>query len=108
MPDRERRRSLRADRPLPDRTLELEFRADAIDRWRDRVDRRLDAAEDGIDGLKKADEIAQAVADKLGDPETQPRPTVNVGGSLNWPQKLGGIIVGGLVVADSLRGLFGL
>lgn len=89
--------------------VRLSWRVDSLDKWRDRVDKRLDAVEDGIDGLRKADEIAQAVADKLADPAPgQPKPTVNVGGSLSWPQKLGGIIVGGLVVADTVRGLFGL
>lgn len=89
--------------------LRLAWRVDSLDKWRDKVDKRLDAVEEAVDSLKKADEIAQAVADKLADPDPgRPRPTVNVGGSLNWPQKIGGLVVGGLIVVDALRGLLGL
>lgn len=85
------------------------WRIDSLDRWRDKVEKRLDTIEEAVDGLKKADEIAQAVADKLADPSPgQPKPTVNVSGSLNWPQKIGGLVVGGLIVVDALRGLLGL
>ena len=89
--------------------VRLAWRVDSLDKWRDRVEKRLDGVEEAVDGLKKADEIAQAVADKLANPTPdQPRPTVNVGGSLNWPQKIGGLVVGGLIVVDALRGLLGL
>lgn len=99
-----------SDLPVERRLDRLGWRVDSLDRWRRDVDHRLGASEDAIDGLKTADEIARAVADELSKPlePGQRRPQVDVGGSIGWPQKLGALIVGGLVVADSLRGLFGL
>lgn len=60
---------------LEERTRRLElggqrrdFRLDALDAWRrDRVDPALVRVQDQLDGLVKADEIAEAVAKKMSD-----------------------------------------
>lgn len=60
---------------LEERTRRLElggqrrdFRLDALDAWRrDRVDPALTRVQDQLDGLVKADEIAEAVAEKMSE-----------------------------------------
>lgn len=82
--------------------LRLAWRVDSLDRWRDKIDKRVDDCERGIEGLTKAQEIAEGVAEKLRETGV----TVQAGGlGLTWWQKLGGALMGAVVVIDAIRGL---
>lgn len=80
--------------------LRLAWRVDALDKWRERVDTRLDSCEEAQDKMIETQKIAAGVAKEL---ERR-----GVGSStlqLSLWQKLGGAVAGALVVADALRGL---
>lgn len=90
----------------------LGWRADSLDRWRRDVERRLAAAEDGIDAVTRAQEIAKAVAAELSKTSSPPADRVaeavaerGTKLSLTWYQKIGGVIMGAIVVVDAIRGL---
>lgn len=82
--------------------LRLAWRVDALDKWRERVESRLDACETAQEGLVESQKIAQGVAAELERRGVGPSTL-----SLTWWQKLGGAVAGALLVADALRGLVG-
>lgn len=78
------------------RVAKLEWRADAIDRWRDRLDHELSEVNARVERLAKADEIADAVAEKVdGNRKLQ----------LSWWQKAGAGLAAMLFAAAQIKGL---
>ena len=105
-----------AELPIERRLDRLGWRIDSLDRWRRDVDHRLRAAEDEIDAVTKAQEIAEAVADELAKASAPAEHVAHAtadeiesrGGTrlaLTWYQKLGGAVMGAIVVIDAIRGL---
>lgn len=71
--------------------LRLAWRVDALDKWRETVDHRLAANEEGLRKVIQTDEIAEAVALRV----RQDR-----GIALTVGQKIGGFLLGFALVAD--------
>jgi hypothetical protein len=82
--------------------LRLAWRVDALDKWRERVEHRLDSIEAATDAVIESQKIAAGVAAELARRGVGPSTL-----SLTWWQKLGGAVAGALLVADALRGLVG-
>ena len=74
------------------------WRLDALDLWRKDVDHSLGSIDERLKGLLKADEIAEAVAQKMRSERTL---------GLTFVQKLGVFVVGAVAVAGGLKGLIG-
>lgn len=79
--------------------LRLAWRLDSLDKWRDRVDKRLDDLDAKVDGVVNAQTIAEAVTDELEKRKTFEWSTLS---------KLGATVAGLVVVAESVKGLLGL
>lgn len=73
------------------------WRLEALDEWRTVVERRLQRLEELTEQMSRSDEIARAVAERLND---------NRKVTFSLWQKLGGLIVGGLLTYGSLKGLW--
>lgn len=56
-----------------------------------------------VDEMRHAEEIAAAVAEKMRQEAAHRNALFTT-----WPRKIAAVVVGALVVADSLRGLIGL
>lgn len=100
--------------PRDPRDLEwIAWRIAEIGRWRKDVDRMLSLHDTELNKLVNAQEIAAGVARELqkrgvsseGLASELERRGVSPAVSLTWWQKLGGAVVGALVVIDALRGL---
>lgn len=55
------------ERDLELALLRLAWRVDALDKWRERIDAFCADTTMALDGLTKADEIAEAVANKMSE-----------------------------------------
>ena len=105
-----------AELPIERRLDRHEWRIDSLTRYAKALERRVKACEDGLDDVTEAQKIAKAVADELGR-RREPAEHVahatadeleargGVGLALTWWQKLGGAIMGAIVVIDAIRGL---
>jgi hypothetical protein len=76
--------------------LRLAWRVDALDDWRSDVDRRVAGNERELARLVKADEIAEAVAEKMKHERVL---------GLTFVQKAAASLVGLVVLADGIKGL---
>lgn len=76
--------------------LRLAWRLDALDEWRREVSEQVAGNRRELERLVKADEIADAVADKVNETRTL---------HLTFVQKAAAFIVGLVAVADGIRGL---
>lgn len=85
-----------ADEPLEVRVARIEWRIDALDKHRDRVDKRIGICEETIGSMAKAEEIAREVAKRVDGSRAL---------QLTFWQKVGAVAAGVLLVADSLQGL---
>ena len=85
-----------AEGDLDVRLARCEWRLEALDRWRDRVEQRMTVVEDRTGALARADEIAKIVAERVdGNRKLQ----------LSSFQKIGGLIAGALFAAAQIKGL---
>lgn len=80
--------------------LRLAWRVDSLDKWRERVESRLDACEMQQEQLVESQRIAEGVAAEL-----ERRGATSRELRLTWWQKVGGFAAGALLVADAVRGL---
>lgn len=92
----------------------LAWEIEELKRWRQDVDKLLSNHEAELNGLVNAQKIAAGVARELqkrgvtGEgiaAEVEKRGGVSQAVVLTWWQKLGGAIVGAIVIIDALRGL---
>lgn len=86
----------RDDAPLLVRLARFGWRLDALDRWRDEVDRKLALIDDRLDGLVKVDEVAKAVAAQLRKDRAF---------SLTFVQKCGAFVFAVVVLLGELKAL---
>lgn len=86
-----------AERDLDLAVLRLAWRLDAIDEWRDKIDRRLGEHEAQLDHLMRADEIADAISERLKSERTM---------RLSWAQRVGAFLIGTAAVAANIRGFW--
>lgn len=75
----------------------LGWRVSALDEWRRETDMRISRCVERIDGLSKADEIAAAVSEQVRR---------DGGLVLTGLQKTCAAVLGAVVLADSIKGLF--
>ena len=78
------------------RLAKSEWRLEALDRWRDRVEARMVELENRTAALARADEIATAVAQKVNGTRSL---------QLSWLQKAGALVAGALFLAAQVKGL---
>ena len=84
---------------LSNDVLGLRYEIDALREWRVEVRLQLEQVEYELEGMLKADEVAEAVAEKMSEQHTF---------HLTLVQKTAAIAVGVVAVADGIKGLFGL
>lgn len=87
-----------ANDPIADRLAvrKCEWRIDALDLWRDAMEKRMNAVEERIDGLDAAEKVARAVA------RTEATRIANARSSRF---SRGELAVGAVVAASSIAGL---
>lgn len=92
--------------------MRLAWRIDALDAWRKGIEDEFATLRGELDAVTKSQEIAKAVAVELSKHASPPAERVaeavaerGTKLALTWYQKLGGAIMGAIVVIDALRGL---
>lgn len=103
--------------------MRLAWRLDALDKWRENIEKdreqfrrevssTFSEIRGELEAVTKAQEIASAVAEELAKHHSPPAERVaeavaerGTKLSLTWWQKLGGVVMGAIVVIDAVRGL---